>query len=76
MREKVLAVLADFNDEILDDLEQDLLATEILDSFEIVKLVVELEDAFDITIDVDQVTPDNFRKVESIIAMIEKIALA
>lgn len=71
MKEKIVEVLGEFNEEIVEDLEQDLLASEILDSFEIVKLVVELEDAFNIEIEVDAVTPDNFRNAESIIKLVE-----
>lgn len=73
MREKVLEVLEEFNEEITEDLERNLLAENILDSFDIVTLVMHLEDAFDITIDVDEVTPENFSTVENIIAMISKI---
>ena len=71
MKEKIIEVLGEFNEDIVDNLEQDLLASEILDSFEIVKLVVELEDAFDIEIAVEDVTAVNFRDAESIIKLIE-----
>lgn len=73
MRDKIIETLADFNDELVEDLNQDLLAEDILDSFDIVSLVMQLEEAFDITIDVDLITPDNFRTTENIVAMIEKI---
>ena len=71
MKEKIIEVLGEFNEDIVEDLGQDLIASEILDSFEIVKLVVELEDAFDIEIAIDAVTPDNFRSAESIIKLVE-----
>lgn len=73
MKEKILEVLREINEEILEDTERDLLATGILDSFDIVNMVVELEDAFDIVIDVDLVTPDNFRTADSIINVMENI---
>ena len=73
MKEKILEVLREVNEEILEDTERDLLATGILDSFDIVNMVVELEEAFDIVIDVDLVTPDNFRTDDSIIKVMENI---
>ena len=73
MKEKILEVLREVNEEILEDTERDLLATGILDSFDIVNMVVELEEAFDIVIDVDLVTPDNFRTADSIIIVMENI---
>lgn len=72
MKEKVLNVLEEYNDELVEDLERNLLSEEILDSFDIVKLVVELEDAFDISIDVDAITPESFRTVNDIIALVER----
>lgn len=76
MREKILNVLRGIDEEILEDKEKDLLASGILDSFDIVNMVVELEEAFDIMIDVDLVTPDNFRTANSIIAFMENILKA
>ena len=73
MKEKIIEVLREVNEEILEDTERDLLATGILDSFDIVNMVVELEEAFDIVIDVDLVTPDNFRTADSIINVMENI---
>ena len=73
MKEKILEVLREVNEEILEDTERDLLATGILDSFDIVNMVVELEEAFDIVIDVDLVTPDNSRTADSIINVMENI---
>lgn len=73
MKEKVIEIMRDFNEELVEDMERDLLATDTLDSFDIVKLVVEFEDAFDIVIDVDEVTPDNFRTADKIVEMIIRV---
>ena len=48
MRERILKVLAEINEEVVEDLDRDLLATGILDSFELVNMVVELEEASDL----------------------------
>lgn len=73
MREKILEVLKAENEEIVEDLNRDLLASGILDSFDIVNLVVSLEEALGISIDVEMVSPENFQNAESIIRMIEGI---
>lgn len=73
MREKVLEVLCEMNPEIGKNTDKDLLATGIIDSFEIVNLVVELEEAFDMEIDPELVIPENFRTVDAIVALVEKI---
>ena len=73
MKERVIEVLCDFNDELVEDLEQDLFLAGKLDSFDLVKLVVELEEAFDISIALEEVTVENFQSVTSIISLIERI---
>lgn len=73
MREKIIEVLKTENDEIVEDMERDLLASGVLDSFDIVNLVVALEEALDISIDVEMVSPENFQTAQSIIRMVEGI---
>lgn len=73
MKEKLMKILAEINEEIVEDTGRDLLASGILDSFGIVEMVVDLEEAFDIMIDVDLVTPENFRTVDSIIELMESL---
>lgn len=73
MKEKIINVLEEFNEEIVEDMERDLLAFGIMDSFDIVKLVVELETAMEITIDVDMITPENFRTATEIVRLVEEI---
>lgn len=73
MREKIIEVLKTENDEIVEDMERDLLASGVLDSFDIVNLVVALEEALDINIDVEMVSPENFQTAQSIIRMVEGI---
>lgn len=73
MRERILEVLAEINEEIVEDLDKDLLASGVLDSFELVNLVVELEEMLDIEIDAELVTPDNFQSCNMIIKLLESI---
>lgn len=76
MRERILKVLAEINEEVVEDLDRDLLATGILDSFELVNMVVELEEALNIEIDVELVTPENFQTANAIITLIQNIVEA
>ena len=48
MKSKILQVLRECNEEIIEEMDRDLLASGILDSFDIVNMVIELEEAFDI----------------------------
>ena len=73
MREKILEILKENNEEIVEDMDRDLLASGILDSFDIVDLVVDLEENFSIQIDVDLVTPDHSRTGNSIIEFMKTI---
>lgn len=73
MREKILDVLKAENEELVEDLNRDLLASGILDSFDIVNLVVALEEGLGISIDVEMVSPENFQTADSIIKMVEGI---
>lgn len=71
IREKVLEAICEVNDEVMENQDKDLLLNGIIDSFDIVGIMIELEDAFNIEIDAEKVTPDNFRKVDDIVQLIE-----
>lgn len=73
MKEKILEILEEITEETIEDTSCDLVAADILDSFDIVELVVELEETFNIVIDVDMVTPENFRTVDAIVALMESL---
>lgn len=73
LREKVLNVLCAVNDEIRDNQDQDLLVYGIISSFDIVPMMMELEDAFGIEIEAKHIVPDNFRTVDSVVALVEHI---
>lgn len=73
MEEKVLEILAEINDEILDYDGDNLIESGLLDSFQIVDLVGMFEEEFDIEIDAELVVVENFRTKEAIMQMLEGI---
>ena len=75
MEEKVLEILAEVNDEILDYDGDNLVESGLLDSFQIVDLVGMFEEEFDIEIDAELVVVENFRTKEAIMQMLEGILL-
>lgn len=73
MREKILEILADAEEDILTYSGTNMMEDGIINSFQVIELVSELEDAFDIEIDAKYVIAENFANKESIIALVEKI---
>ncbi len=73
MEEKVLEILAEVNEEILDYDGDNLIESGLLDSFQIVDLVGMFEEEFDIEIDAELVVVENFRTKEAIMEMLNGI---
>ena len=73
MKEKVLEILAEVNEDILDYDGDNLVESGILDSFQIINLVEMFEEAFDIEIDAELVVVENFQTKEAIMEMLEGI---
>lgn len=73
MKEKVMEILAEVNDEILDYDGDNLIESGLLDSFQIVDLVGMFEEEFNIEIDAELVVVENFRTKDAIIKMLEGI---
>ena len=73
MKEKVMKILAEVNDEILDYDGDNLIESGLLDSFQIVDLVGMFEEEFDIEIGAELVVVENFRTKEAIMEMLDKI---
>lgn len=73
MKEKVMEILVEVNEEILDYDGDNLIESGLLDSFQVVDLVGMFEEEFDIEIDAELVVVENFRTIETIIEMLEGI---
>ena len=73
MRDEILAILNDINDEIDYENTDTLIDDELLDSFDIVALVGALNEAFDIRINVVNLVPDNFNSVDAIVSLVDSL---
>lgn len=73
MEEKVLELLKEIDEEILEYEGENLFEEGLLDSFLVIDLVSELEEAFDIEIDAKYVLEENFRTKENIIGLVKKV---
>lgn len=54
------------------DHDEDLLAQELIDSHGIVELVGFLEDRYGVKVDDDDLLPENFQTVNSVVALVER----
>lgn len=72
--EQIQGFIATLNPAAADGLDPDanLLEEEIVDSVAMMDVIVWLEENFDISIDPDDLTPENFGSVNGIIAYLER----
>ncbi|MBO4834893.1 MAG: acyl carrier protein [Lachnospiraceae bacterium] len=73
MREKVLSILKEVNEEIPEYEGDALLEDGIIASLDVIEIVSALEDEFDITIAAKYITKENFATVDSICALVESL---
>lgn len=73
MEEKVMELLKEIDEEILEFEGENLFEAGLLDSFLVIDLVSELEDTFDIEIDAKYVLEENFRTKENIVKLMKKL---
>ena len=73
MKDKIIEILIETRPEF--DFKQEtenFIAGGLLDSFDIISIVSDLEEVFEISIDGDQILPDNFDSVIAIETLVEK----
>ena len=73
MREKVLEILMEVNDEVEDYQGDNLLEDEVITSLEVAEIVTALEDEFEISIAAKHINKTNFASVDSICALVESL---
>lgn len=71
MKEKILTTCMEINSSI-DFTSNELVDGGILDSVTLVEIVTELMDVFDIEIPYEEVTPENFNSIDSMVKLVEK----
>jgi len=72
--EQLLEILEELKPGFEFEGKTDLATSGELDSFDIISLVSELNDAFDIDIPVEEIEPENFDSLESIMKLIESLS--
>ena len=73
MEERLLKILSELRPEVDFTSETALVDDGILDSFDVVALVTEINDEFDVRIGIENLVPENFNSVDSIIELIERL---
>lgn len=72
MKDKIKEVILSVNPGI-DVEDPDLNIAEDMDSMDIIALIAELEDAFDIEITMEEKSEENFRSIDALAKMIERL---
>lgn len=73
MKEKILDILRDVNEDILTYAGNNMMADGIIDSFELIDIVSRLEEEFHVEIDGEYVVVQNFANKETVISLMEKL---
>ena len=68
----VKQILERLRDDVDWDHNDDLLQESLLDSLDIIQLVSELDENFSISIEATDLTPENFRNIQTISALVER----
>lgn len=72
-RQELMEILEETRPDIDFENETALIDKEMLDSFDIISIVSEINEAFDISINVNDLLPENFNSVDAILALITKL---
>lgn len=73
MREKVLAILDDIDEDIRDYDGDNLFDAGLIDSLVVIDLVAELNDEFNINITAKHIIEENFKTVDNIVTLVESL---
>ena len=75
MEDKIIEIIEKLTGfkNLKENIEIDLLENEILDSLAFIELIATLEDEFNIEIQQTQVEPNNWRKVKTIVELVENL---
>jgi len=71
--DKLLKILSEMNDTVDFAAQKAIIDDEIITSLDLMELISELEEAFDITIEMEDIVPENFNTVEAMWEMITRL---
>ena len=71
--EKLLEILQEVKPGVVFEGAENLVEDGILDSLTIVELISVLEDEYEIEVTMEEFVPENFKSVDTILAMIERL---
>lgn len=72
MEEKIMAILQEIRSDVDFEREDGLVDNGILESFDVIQIVTTLMDTFDISIDADDIEPENLNSFKAICALVEQ----
>lgn len=72
MKENIIRVLGGLSENFKGYAGTDMMEDEILDSFAIMELIAQMEEIYQIEIDADDIVSENFKTVDSVLALVEK----
>lgn len=73
MKEKLLDILRLIDDEIIEYAGENLFEEGLMDSLTVIMLVGKIENDFEITIDASYVVEENFKSIDNMLKLIEKV---
>ncbi len=71
--EELLEILREIDDTVDYESEKSLIDGEIIDSLDLMELISEMEEAFDITIEMEDIIPENFNSIEAMWDLITRL---
>lgn len=72
MKERILKLLEGIQPDIDFENETALIDDSLLESFDVIQIVTSLMDEFDISIDADDIEPENLNSLDAICSMVER----
>ena len=72
MKERILKLLEGIQPDIDFENETALIDDSLLESFDVIQIGTSLMDEFDISIDADDIEPENLNSLDAICAMVER----
>ena len=73
MREKLIEIIKNVNENVIDYKGNNMIEDGIIDSLELMEIIDAIEENLGIEIDADDIVMENFMNIDSIVALITKM---